>query len=114
MIRYKTLIVCLLPVLGAIATQYAWGDTMRCGNMLITAGDSIAAVRAYCGRPTVAQSALQGSTNSIRVGGQSHSVGTEVPVETWTYNRGPNKLMMRIRFVNGTDVAIRTLSEYGQ
>lgn len=112
--RYKTLTACLLAAIGVVATQHVWGDTMRCGNKLIMTGDSMAAVRAYCGRPTVVQSGLQGSANTVRVGGESHTVGAEVPVETWTYNRGPKKLMMRIRFVNGTVVAIKTLSEYGQ
>lgn len=87
---------------------------MRCGNKLIMRGDSMAAVRAYCGRPTVVQSGFQASANTVRVGNQSHTVGAEVPVDTWTYNRGPNMLMMRIRFVDGTVVAIKTLSEYGQ
>ena len=112
--RHKTLTAGVLAALGMIAAQQVWGDTMRCGNRLIVAGDSMAAVRAFCGRPTVVQSALQGSVNTMRIGGRSNTVGAEVPVETWTYNRGPNKLMMRIRFVNGTVVAIKTLSEYGQ
>lgn len=112
--RYQKLRPWLSAALGIIATQYAWGDTMRCGNKLIVPGDSMAAVRAYCGRPTVVQSGLQATANTVRVGSQSHTVGAEVPVETWTYNRGPNKLMMRIRFVDGTVVTIRTLSEYGQ
>lgn len=100
--------------LSIIVAQHAWGDTMRCGNKLIIPGDSMAAVRAYCGRPTVVQSGLRASANTVRVGSKSHTVGAEVPVETWTYNRGPNKLMMRLRFVDGTVVAIKTLSEYGQ
>jgi hypothetical protein len=34
-------------------------------------------------------------------------------VETWTYNRGPKKLLVTIRFVDGSVVAVKTLSEYG-
>jgi len=36
----------------------------------------------------------------------------EVPVEYWTYNFGPNKLMRRIRFVDGLVEEIETL-DYG-
>jgi hypothetical protein len=37
---------------------------------------------------------------------------TEVPVDIWVYNLGPNKLMRRIRFEDGVVVAIETLG-YG-
>ncbi len=40
-------------------------------------------------------------------------IGAEVPAEAWTYNRGPNQLMVSIRFVDGKAVAIDTLHEYG-
>ncbi len=57
------------------------------------------------------------SSSAVRVGerglGQSSTVAAEVPVEIWTYNRGPNKLMVSIRFVNGTVVAVETLHEWG-
>ena len=36
----------------------------------------------------------------------------EVPVETWTYNLGPHKLMRRLRFEDGIVVDIDTLG-YG-
>ena len=95
----------------------AWADTMRCGNRLIMRGESMAAVSAYCGRPALVQRAFKVSTTTVRVGGrqvsQSHSVGAEIPVDTWTYNRGPGKLMMSIRFVDGKVAAVRTLHEYG-
>jgi hypothetical protein len=81
------------------------------------AGDSMAAVRAYCGRPAVVQHSVKVSATTERVGGrevsQSHTVGAAVPVETWTYNRGPKKLLVTIRFVDGSVGAVKTLSEYG-
>ena len=36
----------------------------------------------------------------------------EVPVEVWTYNFGPYKLMRRVRFVDGLVEEIETLG-YG-
>ena len=102
--------------LGAAAGR-AWADSMRCGHRLVVDGQSMAAVRAFCGRPADVQRSVMVRATTTRVGdravSQSHTVGSEVPVETWTYNRGPNKLMMSIRFVNGKVVAIRTLQEYG-
>ena len=90
---------------------------MRCGKTLIRVGDSMAAVRAYCGRPAAIQHSIKVNTTTERVGGrevsQSHTVGAAVPVETWTYNRGPRKLLMTVRFVDGSVVSVKTLSEYG-
>jgi hypothetical protein len=90
---------------------------MRCGNKLIMGGDSMAAVRAYCGRPAAIQHGVKVSATPNRVGdrdvSQSHTVGAAIPVETWTYNRGPNKLLVTIRFVDGSVVAVKTLAEYG-
>jgi hypothetical protein len=90
---------------------------MRCGDKLVMVGDSMAAVRAYCGRPAAIQHSVKVSATTDRVGGrrvsQSRTVGAAVPVETWTYNRGPKKLLVTIRFVDGSVVAIKTLSEYG-
>ena len=115
--RYSKSRLSLSAALCVMAAHHAWADTMRCGNRLIVDGESMAAVRAYCGRPTLVSHSVMVSATTVRVGGrtlnQSHTAGTEVPVETWTYNRGPNKLMMSIRFVNGTVAAIRTLHEYG-
>jgi Protein of unknown function (DUF2845) len=78
---------------------------MRCGNGLVQVGDSMAAVKALCGSHTTT---TRGSTS-----GQSQTVGAEVPVETWTYNRGPSQLLVNIRFVNGQVVGIETLHQYG-
>jgi hypothetical protein len=87
---------------------------MRCGNGLIQGGESMAAVQALCGSPAnVQRSALVKGTTVQSGDGTRNTVGSEVPVETWTYNRGPNQLMVRIRFVNGTVVAIETLHQYG-
>jgi len=87
---------------------------MRCGNSVIEVGESIADVRAHCGNPADVQHSAVVNATTTRAGGDTHStVAAEVPVETWTYNRGPNQLMVSIRFVDGKVVAINTLHEYG-
>lgn len=111
--RYQKLKACLPGALCLIAAQYAWGDTMRCGNSLIEVGDSMAIVQALCGGPADVQHSSLVSATTARAGGETSTVGTEVPVETWTYNRGPNQLIVSIRFVNGKVLAINTLHEYG-
>jgi hypothetical protein len=44
---------------------------------------------------------------------RSFTVNT-APVETWTYNLGPDQFLVRIRFVDGSVVTVETLHEYGQ
>lgn len=101
--HFRRLQAGLPAALCLIAAQHAWGDTMRCGNGLVEVGDSMAAVQALCGAPATVQHGAKVSASG----------GTEVPVETWTYNRGPSQLLVNIRFVNGQVVAITTLHQYG-
>lgn len=115
--RYRLLDVCLVTGLCLIGAHHAWADTMRCGDTVIAAGESMVTVRASCGAPTMVQRGVKVSATTTRTGdptnSQSHTVGGAVPVETWTYDRGPNMLIVNIRFVNGKVVAITTLHEYG-
>ena len=115
--RYRLLDACLFSAFCLIGAHHAWADTMRCGDRVIADGASMATVRAFCGPPTVVQQSVKVSATTTPAGdatnSQSHTVGAADPVETWTYNRGPNMLMVNIRFVDGTVVAITTLHEYG-
>lgn len=87
---------------------------MRCGNGLVQGGESIAAVQALCGSPADVQHSVMVKGTTVQSGdGTRNTVGAEIPVETWTYNRGPNQLMVRIRFVDGKVTAIETLHQYG-
>lgn len=108
---------CLPALLCLVVAHQAWGDTMRCGDRLITNGEPMATVKSLCGAPTAVQHGVNidetASGLGERAASQSRTVDTEVPVETWTYDRGPDKLMMSIRFVDGKVAAITTLHEYG-
>lgn len=75
----------------------------------------MAAVKALCGPPTSVQHGVKVSATAVggAHGSPSQTAGSEVPVETWTYNRGPNQLLVNIRFVNGQVVEIKTLHQYG-
>jgi hypothetical protein len=91
-------------------------DTMRCGTRLVGEGDGKDKVRTLCGEPT--SISLAGY-----VGGPGYSPRyydglyqyaypwpnwTALPVEIWTYNLGPNKLLRRLRFVGDELDEIRT------
>jgi hypothetical protein len=100
----------------------ALGQSLRCGEKLITNGTSQAEVAARCGQPTqIEHQAIYGETGTA-VGPAATPLGvlppiaaragTETPVEVWTYNFGPNRLMQRIRFENGVVVTIESLG-YG-
>ena len=90
---------------------------MRCGDNVIAVGESMVTVKAFCGAPTSVQQSVEENATTTQTGdatsSQSHTVGTAGPVETWTYDRGPNMLLVNIRFVDGKVVAITTLHEYG-
>jgi Protein of unknown function (DUF2845) len=108
--RARTVIVTALA-LGMALTANAF----RCGNRIVTEGDSRLDVLARCGRPSdIVRSSLQRHYRNFY---RSYPVyigdGYEdLPVEYWTYNLGPNRLMQRLRFVDGTVVDIETLG-YG-
>ena len=101
-------LLCLLASLPAAA--------FNCGQKLVHEGDSRYDVRARCGEPAdievtdhpapadhlVLRAPVLAAPGSL----------VEVPVEIWTYNFGPNKLMRRLRFVDGELENIETLG-YG-
>jgi hypothetical protein len=113
-IKIFALTVCL--PLAALA------ESLQCGEKWITNGTNQAEVVARCGPPMQIErekiydetgAALAPARTPLGVlppiGGRS---STETPVEVWTYNFGPTRLMQRIRFENGVVVKIESL-DYG-
>jgi Protein of unknown function (DUF2845) len=112
--RYRELMACAAGTLLVFAAPHVWGDAMRCGDKLVQVGDSMAVVKATCGSPADVQHSTVVSATTTGIGtGTRSTTGAEIPVETWTYNRGPDQLMMSIRFSDGRVVSIDTLHEYG-
>ncbi len=104
-----------LIVLALLISPSAFADAMRCGSRLISDGDTITAVRDLCGEPSDVQSRSILRRPSYFLNGRYYYYGdamVEVPVEIWTYNFGPYKLMRRVRFVDGLVEEIETLG-YG-
>jgi hypothetical protein len=100
-------------VIAALWTLGAAADSFRCGTHLVTDGDSIDKVAALCGPPTDIQrrEILQ---RPIRwYSGSPYYTSYEpapIPIEYWTYNLGPNRLMRRLKFEDGLLMDVETLS----
>jgi hypothetical protein len=104
-----------LATVAATMAMPAHADGMRCGGRLIRDGDARAEVRAFCGDPADVQTRSILRRPVYTVGGRRVFFGDgliEIPVETWTYNFGPNKLMRRVRFIDGIVEEVETLG-YG-
>ncbi|HEU4601122.1 MAG TPA: DUF2845 domain-containing protein [Steroidobacteraceae bacterium] len=102
-------------IVGLLVGTAAHADAMRCGSRLITTGDTRAMVREFCGEPAdiVTRTILQ--RPNFMLHGQTYFLNegyVEVPVEVWTYNLGPNRLMRRVSFIDGNVDSIETLG-YG-
>jgi hypothetical protein len=116
-----------LLILGTLSLPASATDTLRCGNKLVATGDSRDVVHHKCGAPSdIVHSVLARRYSEYRVGrfgrvGRVERVGrdgylaeqiVETPLELWTYNFGPHRLMTRMRFVDGVLIGIETLG-YG-
>ena len=104
----------LIAATAALAIP-ATADGLRCGSRLVTQGDPRSKVRHFCGEPTDVQTHYIQRRPSFTAGGRFYSYGdgyVEIPVEIWTYNFGPYKLMRQIRFVDGVVDEIESLG-YG-
>ena len=103
-------------VVGLMVTSAALADGFRCGNKLVTEGASRSEVASKCGEPTDVVNERSIFRRPVIWGyGRPMYVGEdaiEIPVEIWTYNLGPNKLMRQLRFEGGLLVDIDTLG-YG-
>ncbi len=98
-----------------LAPSLLMAEAMYCGNRVIAVGTSSAELAAACGEPAqVSRSTiLGGSAGRVRgSGGVVAGSAEEIPVETWTYNFGPDRLMERIRIENGVIVEMTSLG-YG-
>jgi hypothetical protein len=97
----KRLTPWLALVLVAAQSAHA-EDSMRCGTRLASVGNSKYTVLQLCGEPNAIS--VIGSMPQPHVwfsGFNSYYLDPPyqyVPIEVWTYNFGPNKLLRRLRF----------------
>src|SRR5688572_7720305 len=112
-----------LTVLGLwLGAPTAAADGMRCGNRLISTGDSTYDVRSRCGDPQDATRRTETRTERRRVrvacaNGEARcdreqEVTAEVVVDEWTYDFGPQRFVHYLTFLDGRLARIATGS-YG-
>jgi len=105
----------IIATLALVFAPAAFADAMRCGSRLISDGDTRSHVRELCGEPSDIQTRTILRRPYYDFHGRIVYYGDgliEIPVEIWTYNLGPYKLMRRVRFVDGEVEEIETLG-YG-
>jgi hypothetical protein len=105
--------LALWLLLAAALPQMAWA--FRCGNRLVSEGDTAGEVRAKCGAPTdVRHHTVWRAPVVWRAGRPFRVWGDDlpVPVETWTYNLGSHRFIQQLRLEDGIVVEIETLG-YG-
>jgi len=97
-----------------LTSMPAAADSMRCGSRLIVEEDSIEKVLYYCGEPASKSRTWIVRQPRYYIGSNEYVFPGEedVPVDLWTYDFGPNKLMVQLRFVAGILERIDTLG-YG-
>ncbi len=85
------------------------GDTMRCGKRLVRTGHPQDEVLRRCGEPM----SRSFSTELVSFETASGLVVTRaVPVETWTYNRGPREFVRYLKFRDGRLIRV-VVGDYG-
>jgi hypothetical protein len=108
----RVLRIVVFLVAATSSASLAHADAMRCGTRLVRDGDSRAKVRQLCGEPVEIQTTTILRRPYYNLNGRLVYFGdglVEVPVEVWTYNFGPYKLMRRLRFIDGLIDEIETL-----
>ena len=107
---WRTAVLPCLPLLLLAGQAHA----LRCGNDLVSSGDTSGEVRRLCGEPVSIdehEELVSYSLTDPATGVVLERTRVVTLVE-WTYNFGPTRLMRRLRFENGKLVDSDTLG-YG-
>ncbi len=91
---------CLSILLYLTASGYAF----RCGNSLVTSGDTKTKVKVACGKPTSTEKACEGRQTSVGVDKKGKAVKSKKcknKVEVWYYNCGEDDYIYALTFENG-------------
>ena len=100
-------------------------DGMRCGQRLISTGDTLYAVRNVCGEPSATDRRVVSRTEKRRVSApcfkdrdgtvrcdRVEEYTVEIVIDEWTYDFGPRRFVHYLIFENGKLAKITTGS-YG-
>lgn len=109
--------LCVMLSLLAVGSVPALAQSeLRCGDSLISLGDSMAQVLEQCGEPagrgTWRDPVEQGVPYQL-ADGEVVQQNLTVPVEFWTYNFGEQSLTYTLLFKNGALAEVKT-GDYGE
>jgi Protein of unknown function (DUF2845) len=105
----KKLVIALGLLLG-LSIMPASAAGMRCGQALLELGDSMSRVEQHCGEPAE-RNQFSAPFYFIDNWGNRRYGGEQLYTE-WVYNFGPQRFMMRVRFV-GSEITAITQLGYG-
>jgi hypothetical protein len=112
--RHLAIALALATLISAAAMATGTAS-LRCGSRVVQGGDTSESVRSKCGDPAGISHQTLFRRPSLFYGGRFFFSSDElvaVPVEIWTYNFGPRKLMHRLKFVDGILEEVESMS-YG-
>lgn len=109
---------CVVAVAACLlsgATDAAATAGMRCGQRLVSKGDTLYSVRAVCGEPDAADRRVVTRSERRRVRGpcfkaedgklrceRSEEVFVDVVIDEWTYDFGAQRFIRYLTFENGS------------
>lgn len=104
----------IVPVALILTLSTAPAHALRCGNRLVSKGDTQAELLAKCGEPT--QKGLRREYAPVRIWDPylrdyrlDHTI---IYIEEWIYNFGPHRFMQSVQFQDGRVERIESLN-YG-
>ena len=108
---------CIVSVAACLlsgTTEVAATAGMRCGQRLVSKGDTLYAVRAVCGEPDAADRRVVTRSERRRVRGpcfkaedgklrceRSEEIFVDVVIDEWTYDFGAQRFIRYLTFENG-------------
>jgi uncharacterized protein DUF2845 len=113
-------IVTFAATLFSISSN-ASTDGMRCGQRLISTGDTLYAVRNVCGEPSASDRRVVQRTGKRRVSGpcfkdrdgavrcdRVEEYTVEIVIDEWTYDFGPRRFVHYLTFEDGKLIKVAT------
>lgn len=110
-----------LVVLLFSAPSDAGTDGMRCGQRLVSTGDSLYSVRSVCGEPAATDRRIVQRTGKRKVSGpcfkdrdgqirceRVEEFTIEVVIDEWTYDFGPRRFVHFLTFEDGKLIKVAT------
>jgi len=91
---------------------FALSQSLRCSDKIIGEGSTRLEVSSLCGDPAQVEHKTIYKDVSTAAPGVSVGTTTEIQVELWIYNFGPDRLMQRIWLEDGVVIRIESMG-YG-